>query len=429
MSEQRQHNAKPIYGFMLLVAAVSGLSLAWTDQAGAQTPPTDGNMSHSNGVQDRPQGNAESDTKQPAETGADCAACHTCQTPTPQERCLSACTRATPEAMARAFAGKHGPNVVILNELEDRYLPVPFDHKGHADMAEMTTGCTTCHHYTAEGTAHPACKSCHEVSSVREDMRKPGLKGAYHRQCMNCHREWSHETACGVCHPPKAGRGPSNGMNKAPSRDDIVGRMHPPIPEPETEIYQTKYKYQAGTHVLFRHREHIHRFGFRCAECHREDNCLRCHEKGKNHVQQTKTLEQHHNPCANCHQMDDPAKCDGCHRAAGEPPPTPFDHATTGWPLGRYHQGKRCRGCHRTVPFSKLERGCDACHGDWSPQTFDHSITGQHLSDDHADADCEECHADRRFDGPPACDACHDEEEGITFPGKRPGRVEGSPSP
>ena len=29
-----------------------------------------------------------------------------------------------------------GPDVVILGELQKTYLPVPFDHKGHAKMAE-----------------------------------------------------------------------------------------------------------------------------------------------------------------------------------------------------------------------------------------------------------------------------------------------------
>ena len=32
------------------------------------------------------------------------------------------------------------------------------------------------------------------------DLRQPSLKGAYHRQCINCHLDWSHENACGFCH-------------------------------------------------------------------------------------------------------------------------------------------------------------------------------------------------------------------------------------
>ncbi len=356
-----------------------------------------------------------------------CEACHTCQKPTPENLCLRSCTRTLAAAANEAFQ-KRVPDMVILNELEDLYLPVPFDHKGHASMAEMTRGCEVCHHYTPEGTEHPACKSCHEVSPIREDMRKPGLKGAYHRQCLSCHREWSHETACEICHQPKAGRGQGPGQTEPPRKDDIMGRMHPPIPEPDVTLYQTKYKEVTGTRVLFRHKEHIHRFGFRCAECHREDSCSRCHEEGKSEAEREKTLEEHHNPCSQCHDMKAPNLCDHCHRLESEPEPPPFDHASTGWPLGRYHENANCRACHIAVKFVKLDRECNKCHGGWNAETFDHAVTGQLLDEHHAEAGCEECHLDRKFDAAPGCLECHEEEEGIAFPAKRPGPVAGTES-
>ncbi len=348
---------------------------------------------------------------------APCDACHTCDRPTLEKLCLRPCIRAA----ARELAEKRAPDVVILNELEDLYLPVPFDHKGHAEMAKMTQGCVVCHHYTPEGTAHPACKSCHEVAPIREDMRKPSLKAAYHRQCLACHREWSHETACEVCHPPKAGRGAGSRMRGNPTKDDIVGAMHPPIPEPDVEIYQTKHKYRPGTKVVFRHKDHIHRFGFRCVECHREDNCSRCHEEGRKHSQKTRTLEEHHNPCAHCHDMESPQGCDHCHWEEGTPEPAPFDHANTGWPLRRYHEGKGCRVCHKAVRFVKLDRNCNTCHDAWRPADFDHTVTGQGLDETHAQIDCADCHTDRKFDLPPVCTECHEPEEGFVFPNKRPG--------
>lgn len=354
-----------------------------------------------------------------------CSSCHTCENPAPEDLCLRGCVRALAAAAAEEFK-KRVPDLVILNELEDLYLPVPFDHRGHADMAEMTRGCTVCHHHTPEGAAHPACRNCHEISPVREDMRKPSLKAAYHRQCLRCHREWSHETACEVCHPPKAGRGRELGMASLPRKDDIMGRMHPPIPEPETTLYQTKYKHVVGTNVLFRHKEHIHRFGFTCAECHHEDSCSRCHEEGKSEAQRVKTLEEHHSPCAHCHDMESTEKCDHCHHLKGEPVPAPFEHASTGWPLTPYHEDKSCRVCHVSVRFVKLDRDCNACHGTWSPATFDHATTGQHLDQSHSQSDCEGCHIDRKFDRPPTCDECHEEEEGIVFPAKRPGPVSGA---
>lgn len=358
--------------------------------------------------------------------GLSCSACHTCEKPTPENPCLRACTRDPAAAgMRDSDRWKLGPAMVILNELEDLYLPVPFDHKGHAEMAQMTRGCAVCHHYTPEGAAvQPACKTCHEVSPLRADMHKPGLKAAYHRQCLNCHREWSHETACEVCHQPKAGRSPRDRKREAPTKDDIMGLMHPPIPEPDTKIYQTKHKQVEGTKVIFRHKEHIHRFGFSCAECHHEDSCSRCHEKGKPASKPVKTLEQHHNPCAACHDMESPNRCAHCHWEPGKPKPKPFDHAGTGWTLNRYHQDRVCRVCHVKVPFGRLDRSCNKCHKSWVPGKFDHAITGQVLDEQHVRLPCSACHIDRNFAVPPTCDECHDEEDdGIAFPGKRPGPV------
>lgn len=285
-------------------------------------------------------------------------------------------------------------------------------------MAQMTRGCAVCHHYTPEGTAHPACKTCHEVSPAREDVRKPGLRGAYHRQCLNCHREWSHETSCSICHPPKAG---VESPAPAPTQGDIVGRMHPPIPEPDTELYHSVSANAPGSHVLFRHKEHIHRFGLKCVECHHEDSCSRCHEEGREHVQKVRTLDEHHRPCSTCHDVENDKGCGQCHWSEDQAKPAPFDHASTGWPLSRYHKDASCRNCHEAVPFVKLDPDCNACHADWASTNFNHAVTGQRLDETHAMFDCEDCHLERRFDRPPACNECHEPEEGITFPAKRPG--------
>jgi len=357
-------------------------------------------------------------------TDETCLRCHTCARPTAEDPCFAPCTRITAEAIGEVFSAVTGPELVLLDELEDRYLPVPFDHRGHAEMAAMTQGCAVCHHYTAEGTAHPACKTCHEIAPARQDIRKPGLKGAYHRQCMNCHREWSHETSCGVCHHPKTGTSAPGEKAHVPTRDDIIGQMHPPIPEPDTAVYDTTYKNVAGAKVVFRHKEHIHRFGFSCAECHHEDSCSRCHEEGKSEAGRPRSLEEHHRPCANCHDMEAPDKCDHCHYLPGEPAPASFDHAVTGWPLGRYHDDKSCRACHTGLRFAKLDRTCDACHAAWGPATFNHRVTGQVLDERHVEFDCAECHPNREFGKTVTCNECHEEDEGVVFPVKRPGPVD-----
>lgn len=350
-----------------------------------------------------------------------CSFCHTCEKPTRSDPCLRTCPRTPGAAIAAEMSREHGPDVVILDELEELYLPVPFDHRGHAEMTMMTDGCRVCHHHSPEGSEHPECKSCHEISVQREDMRKPSLKAAYHRQCMNCHREWSGETKCVLCHPPKAG------ATEAPTVGSILKEMykeHPPIPEPVEEIYQPKSKPPPGEKVIFRHKEHTRRFGLKCAECHREDSCARCHEtgpEGKEHVQRERTLEEHHQPCANCHDMDNKDACDRCHWKEGKAKPKAFDHADAGWPLSKYHTKLACRTCHGEIPFQKLNRECDDCHSDWKVHTFKHAVTGQVLDENHEEADCSDCHAGRKFDRPPKCDECHEEDEGIAFPAQRPG--------
>ena len=347
-----------------------------------------------------------------------CQSCHACEAPTVQIPCLRNCSRSEAIRLAQAFEKKRGPKVVILDELEDLYLPVPFDHAGHAEMAKMTGNCAICHHYTPEGLEHPACKTCHSATSEHGEIDKPGLKGAYHRQCMSCHREWSGKMECGACHHPKAGAAAKGGPVATPTPDDLIGRMHPPIPEPHEELYTTQGQDGVATNVLFRHKQHIERYGLRCAECHREDNCNRCHQKEKKHVQHARTFDQHHKPCLECHRND---KCESCHFALSASAPPLFDHGNTGWPLTRYHRDRSCRECHASAPFGKIERACDSCHKNWSPANFDHAVTGQVLNENHARFDCDACHTERRFDRAPVCDQCHEAEEAITFPAKQPG--------
>jgi hypothetical protein len=118
-----------------------------------------------------------------------------------------------------------------------------------------------------------------------------------------------------------------------------------------------------------------------------------------------------------CHKDD---TCERCHFAEEAPPPPPFDHASTGWILSAYHRDRSCRICHTDVPFVALTRDCNGCHSGWTPANFNHAVTGQVLDERHAPMECEVCHTERRFDRPPACTECH-EDDGIGFPHKSPG--------
>lgn len=83
---------------------------------------------------------------------------------------------------------------------------VPFEHDAHNEKAELDD-CVICHHgmtddgkqdmeYSSEGEP---CASCHDVE--RSDGGTP-LMRAYHRQCIDCHKEQGKgPVACGECHP------------------------------------------------------------------------------------------------------------------------------------------------------------------------------------------------------------------------------------
>jgi octaheme c-type cytochrome (tetrathionate reductase family) len=104
---------------------------------------------------------------------------------------------------------EHAPKVRSLNsqiiyEYSDLYEPVRFMHSKHANVLE---DCTICHHKMPreEGDTYgepatmaklreqqkmPAsCVSCHTQPFNPKQLHVPGLKGAYHQLCMDCHKE------------------------------------------------------------------------------------------------------------------------------------------------------------------------------------------------------------------------------------------------
>jgi hypothetical protein len=129
-----------------------------------------------------------SQEKSHAQLNITCKTCHACEVPTKDDPCLIACPRLS---MTKEFPSHEvEPIVIFISELEDRYTPVIFSHKVHAQMSEMTGGCLGCHHYNTLGPIL-SCNECHSKERKRDDVRVPDLKGAYHQQCLSCHRQWS----------------------------------------------------------------------------------------------------------------------------------------------------------------------------------------------------------------------------------------------
>lgn len=356
--------------------------------------------------------------KLPAEQPLDCKLCHTCENPTKKDPCLKECPRS--HLITVVHSPEEGPEVLIMDELSEIYVPVVFSHKLHAQMSLYSGECSICHHRNPPGPIL-GCKECHEASAKRSDLSKVGLKGAYHRQCMGCHREWSHTTECAVCHALKSAEVP-----EIASIDsiDIVGTSHPSIPEPTKVVYETES--EEGKIVTFYHDQHIKPFGFKCVNCHIQESCSKCHDIEKTPLAQQasggkpikvhKTVEEHHLACSLCHNTE--KSCKSCHL---DKPMGPFNHAVSAkWALNHYHKSLSCQRCHgKKNKFTKLNKECDACHGSWNSESFNHKITGLVLDENHIENECEDCHIDRKFAKQPTCDNCHDE---ITYPKNTPGK-------
>lgn len=343
-----------------------------------------------------------------------CVDCHACNAPTREAPCLRGCPR--PHEVAPtpipATATADIPDFFVLDQLSDLYGPVFFPHKLHADMEGMAQGCAVCHHHNPPGKIL-GCKECHGGPSNPEHLGQPGLKGAYHRQCLSCHREWSHETDCAVCHQPR-----ENGhiIPVTPEATDIMGRLHPNVKPPGKWVYKTPDMPEGGV-VTFHHGEHIQLFGLACVECHRKENCSRCHGgTAPNHRVRTDP----HEDCSACHDVSD--NCTRCHaqsETAG------FEHGRrTGFSLKPYHSERDCAACHvGGKVFGGLSPDCRSCHApDWMPEAFDHKLTGLELDELHQEASCADCHV-AGLGKPVGCAGCHEDGKQYpeTLPGKRVG--------
>jgi hypothetical protein len=339
---------------------------------------------------------------------APCNDCHVCDKPTTENPCLQRCPRHDFEMVAK-HSPDEGPDVLIINDIENQYHPVIFSHSAHAHMSEFGTGCMECHHYTPPGEI-PPCIECHSVEGVNpNNLRQPGLKGAYHRQCLKCHRDWSHDTACEFCHARK--RPEEIGTKIKVTQEDIKKAKRPLISLPERKVYKTKM--EDGPYVTFFHEQHARLYGLSCEDCHIHQDCGTCHTPPTERPPGQKTFSEHHEPCFECHGD---APCQQCHLKKET---EGFTHAKTGWPLNRFHNKLSCDSCHpKGQRIARLNTGCTSCHRDWTTENFNHGqIVGVVLGDIHKELECSACHLDNRFDKKPTCNECH---EGYVYPEMEP---------
>ncbi len=338
-----------------------------------------------------------------------CQTCHACETPTKSNPCLIPCPR---EKMITVYQlPEQSPDIIVLDKMksrEDLYEPVQFTHRLHAEMAGMSGGCAMCHHYNPPGNVVP-CSDCHSAERKREDISTPDLKAAFHRQCMDCHQQWSEKVECKSCHELN-----SSGKSAFDKQRKASERVHPPIIEPKKLVYNTP-SYE-GTLVTFFHNEHTNLYKFECVDCHQNESCAKCHDTRPPIEDENILFAVKHKKCASCHDTEN--NCASCHTNKET---APFNHKQrTGFALTPYHTKINCVSCHtKAKVFSGLSNDCNSCHESWGPENFNHSIVGIELSESHIEWTCDVCHDNRNFTAKPSCNMCHDED--ITYPDYEPG--------
>ncbi len=359
-----------------------------------------------------------SQTKDHAQMDFNCKTCHVCEVPTEDDPCLIICPRFS---MTKEYPSPDSiTQVILIDKLEERYTPVVFTHKLHAQMSEMTGGCLGCHHYNTLGPIL-SCSACHSINRKRETVRLPDLKGAYHQKCLSCHRQWSRQTECKSCHQEKD-KVKSSTLTGVDT--ELKMKSHPPVKIPTKIVYQTAS--EKGKLVTFYHNDHSKQFELACINCHKNENCIRCHDAEKTGnikngfydtpVKVNLPEEERHKRCFTCHKED---KCVICHSNAEK---KSFNHKIrSGWELNRFHKNLSCRKCHNNAAkYSDVKKECNSCHFGWNSESFDHKITGLVLDEDHLENSCEDCHINLDFKRNPECDSCHDDKN---YPEHKPGKL------
>jgi hypothetical protein len=247
----------------------------------------------------RSEGQTEQAVKEGRQATA-CRACHTAERPTPGGAALAKCERVVPRG---THSAAEGPVTITMDEKEERYGRVVFQHRTHAEMSFMGSGCSECHHEATEGQPMRKCGECHSPSRLRTDLEKPDLRGAVHRQCVACHQQWDPATRCGTCHAT----GPGTAMTT-----HAVQNAAGSFPEP----------------ILYKFHKSM-----ACGTCHKTAGALRKPDLS----------------CESCHV--------GWQNA--------FDHRKTGLILDDTHRKASCAECHGAKIFAKPPC-CTDCHDDKS---------------------------------------------------------------
>ena len=128
---------------------------------------------------------------------------------------------------------------VTIKIIEKEYEPSVFPHRkvisklieisNESRMAtyfhkNTQTICKGCHHRSSaeaevQKNQPPFCRNCHAISFDKQNLNRPRLLAAYHRQCLGCHEEMNiRQKGCTDCHKEKS-------QGKVLSRNMTQGEM------------------------------------------------------------------------------------------------------------------------------------------------------------------------------------------------------------
>jgi hypothetical protein len=151
-----------------------------------------------------------------------CNICHSGPSPKKMKRLLALhepleAFKPKPSEVKLGFSSGDIPDSVTIDVLSKEFQPAVMPHRKIIDklikyikdskIATYFHGrddvvCQGCHHYGTVGIRPALCENCHGKPFNEHELFKPGLQGAYHRQCLGCHRSMhvKQGSDCTLCH-------------------------------------------------------------------------------------------------------------------------------------------------------------------------------------------------------------------------------------
>lgn len=371
-----------------------------------------------------------------------------------------------PLSTLESFDASKMPAMITINhkaaniQVND-YESVRFMHKAHA--SRLNGDCARCHHRvqteakdrigkrldsSALSENTPAdCATCHQFPNEKDMLTRPGLKAAFHRQCIECHQNetLNAPTDCISCHHPRVPdhtsfvnfKGNPDGKTittrclecHEKQGDDILDTAHFNWEGLSQDTIGQEFNTTLGKKKMINgYCIHIKTNEERCSQCHagygwKDDSfdftdptnidCLVCHDKTGTYKKAPNNggqIAEGVNSLQVARNIGRPTRgsCGTCHFYGGgganvkhgdlEPalanPSAEFDVH-----MGKYNM--LCQDCHKTsnhkisgmsvtLPANEGRVSCEDCHGE-TP----HYLSGElsnHLDKHARTVACQTCH-------------------------------------